>query len=187
MNALTLLTERNSAPKLTAPAPSVEELHLLFSAALRAPDHARLRPWRFLTVSGEARHNLGELYAKATLARNSESTEQELDKVRQQPLRAPLIVVVIASISEHEKVPREEQLLSAGCAAHSILLAAQAMGYGAIWRTGPNAFDRNVMAGLGLAENEEVVGYIYLGTVDGKAKPLVPLAVDDFVQQWQAW
>ena len=70
MDALTLLQERNSAPKLTEPGPSADQINTLIRAALRAPDHARLRPWRFLLIEGQARHDLGDVFARALLRRN---------------------------------------------------------------------------------------------------------------------
>lgn len=185
MDALTLLHSRNSAPRLTTPAPSAEVLERFFGAALRAPDHARLRPWRFLTVTGNARHQLGDLFAKAALQRNPSASDAELDKCRQQPLRAPMLIIVIAPIQEHPKVPRDEQLLSAGCAAHGILLAAHAEGFAGVWRTGVNATDPVVKAGLGLAANEELVAYLYIGTIDGNYKALPELSTQDFVSDWK--
>lgn len=184
MDALELLQARNSSPKLTEPAPSGEQLDTLFKAALRAPDHAALRPWRFLVIEGEDREALGELFARALRQRNPEATEAELDKARSKALRAPLIVTVIVRIREHPKVPPIEQRLSGGCAAYGVLLAAEAMGFSGIWRTGANAFDRNVMNGLGLAEDEEIIGYLYLGSREGRAKPLPEHPVEEFVQRW---
>ncbi len=184
MDALELLQQRNSAPKLTEPGPDAAQLDVMFRAALRAPDHANLRPWRFVVVEGEARERLGELYAKALKARKPDASEADLAKARSQPLRAPLLVTVVVRISEHPKVPAVEQRLSAGCAAHGLLLAAEAIGYNGIWRTGDSAFDRNVMSGLGLAANEEIIGFLYLGTRDGRAKPLPEHNPDDFVTHW---
>jgi nitroreductase len=184
MDALTLLHQRNSAPKLTDPAPDAAALEQILRAALRAPDHGHLHPWRFIAIDGEARQHLGELFAQALLQRKPEATEEEIKKNRLAPLRAPLILVVVARLQDHAKVPRVEQLLSAGCAGHSILLAANALGYGAIWRTGDNSYDANVKAGLGLTEGEEMVGYIYLGTIAGNSKPLPELRTADFLSRW---
>lgn len=184
MDALTLLLNRNSAPKLAEPAPDGPVLERILSSALRAPDHARLRPWRFMTVTGKAREHLGELYAQAALKRDASVSEADLEKSRKHPLRAPLLIVVVANIQQHPKVPREEQLISAGCAAHSLLLAAQAEGFAGIWRTGANAYDSTVKQGLGLAADEELVGYLYIGTIEGKYKPLADLKVEDFVSDW---
>ena len=189
MDAITLLHTRNSAPRLTEPAPTGKAFEAIMQAALRAPDHARLKPFRFLTVQGPHRNALGELFVRATNVRNGNKGEEPLSKVdaeklARKPLRAPLIIVVVSSVVEHYKVPQVEQLISAGCAAHGVLLAAHAQGFGAIWRTGSNAFDQTVNDGLGLSENESIVGFIYVGTVDGSYKPLLPIEVDDYCEPW---
>lgn len=185
MQALDLLLNRVSVGRLLAPAPDAAQRELLFRAALRAPDHGQLRPWRFLTVEGPARVRLGELFAAALVAGNPEVKPEALDKARAMPLRAPLLVAVIARLSAHPKVPEQEQLLAAGCAAHGILLAAHAQGFGAMWRTGELSHHPQVLAGLGLASNERIVGFIYLGSVEGERRVPPVLELADFVAAWQ--
>lgn len=184
MDAMTLLNHRNSEPKLTKPGPDREALYQILAAASRAPDHGRLYPWRFLLIEGKARYRLGELFGSALRARKADATPEEIKKNEEAPLRAPIVVAVIARLQEHPKVPKIEQLLSAGCAAHGILLAAQALGFGAIWRTGDNCYDANVDKGLGLGDDEKMVGYIYLGNPIGVPKPVPEIRVEDFVTQW---
>lgn len=191
MDAITLLHTRNSSAKLTEPAPQGDALNNILQAALRAPDHARLRPWRFLMIEGAARNDLGALFVEAASRRcenigEAAMSNEQLEKIAAKALRAPLIVVVIATIKQHPKVPAIEQVLSAGCAAHGILLAAHALGFAGIWRTGANAFDKTVMQGLGLADNEQIVSFIYLGSAAGKSKPVSELSVSEFYQPWSA-
>ena len=181
---LQFLQSRNSSPKLIDPAPDPDQLTSMFKAALRAPDHAWLRPSRFITIVGDRRADFGEVLERCLLARNPGADKAACAKAMNAPLRAPLVVVSVVAISEHPKVPAVEQRLSAGCAAHSLLLAAEAQGYAGIWRTGDAAFDRRVMDALGLAANEEIIGFLYIGTRDGKAKSLPDLAHDEFVSQW---
>ncbi len=181
---LHFLQQRNSAPKLEAPGPNEGELSELIRAAIRAPDHAWLRPWRFIAVAGKRREALGALLERSLLQRNPDADQAARDKARNAPLRAPLLLVVVARISEHPKVPAVEQRLSAGCAAHSVLLAAEALGYAGVWRTGDPAFDRTVMAGLGLAPNEEIVSFLYLGSRGGRPKSLPALSPGDFLSHW---
>ncbi|MEE4277300.1 MAG: nitroreductase [Halieaceae bacterium] len=182
--SLALLRRRNSAAKLTAPAPSPGEVREMLGCALRSPDHARLRPWRFLSVRGERREALGELMLESLLRREPGADDAARAKARGAPLRAPLLMVVFAVLAEHPKVPAWEQRLSAGCAAFSLELAAEALGYAAIWRTGPYAEDRELARALGGGEAEEIVGFIYLGTRDGAAKPLPDLDPADFHREW---
>ena len=181
---LAFLQQRNSAPKLTGPAPAQDQLDEIFRAALRAPDHAWLRPWRFLTIAGERREDFGQLLEQCLLVRNPQADEAACLKARNAPLRAPLLVIAVAKFSEHPKVPHVEQRLSAGCAAHAILLATEASGFAGIWRTGDAAFDRRVMDGLGLAAEEEIVGILYIGSREGTPKPVPSLDPADFVTRW---
>jgi len=181
---LAFLQQRNSSPKLTDPAPGSDELDEMFQAAFRAPDHAWLRPWRFLVIRGERRKDFGDLLETCLLKRNPQADDAARAKARNAPLRAPLIVVPIVRLTEHPKVPHVEQRLSTGCAAHGLLLAAEALGYAGVWRTGDPAFDRNVMDGLGLSTQEEIIGFLYLGTRDGARKGLPAISTEDFVADW---
>lgn len=185
MDAMTLLHERNSMGKLIEPAPDRQQLDALYRAALRAPDHKELTPWRFIEFSGAGLERLGELFAEAEYQANPHIDDGALDSARKKPRRAPMIIAMIAKVApEQPKVPRLEQLLSAGCAAHGILLAAHAQGLGAMWRTGSFAFDNVVRNGLGLGEHDEIVAFIYLGQPGGRLKRLVEHDPVDFVERW---
>ncbi|MEG0859652.1 MAG: NAD(P)H nitroreductase [Pseudomonas sp.] len=183
MEALDALLNRVSVPRLVEPAPNAAQREGLFQAALRAPDHGQLRPWRFLTIEGEARDKLGTLLAEAVQI-DGDASAAALDKARAMPLRAPLLVVVIARVQDHFKVPKSEQLLAAGCAAHGILLAAHAQGIGAVWRTGDLAYSAHVAKGLGLADKEEIIAFLYLGTPLNEPRTAPVLATADFVTAW---
>ena len=184
MQALDALLNRVSVPRLLDPAPTAEQREVLFAAAMRAPDHGHLQPWRFLTVEGQAREQLGEILAQAALAQDAEAPQAVVDKARNGPLRAPLVVVVIAKLQDHVKYPKSEQLLAAGCAAHGILLAAYAQGIGAVWRTGELAYSPQVAQGLGLAEGEEVIAFLYLGTPQKEPRVAEKVDLAEFVSAW---
>ncbi|MDF2394431.1 nitroreductase [Pseudomonas sp. 3MA1] len=186
MEALDALLNRVSVPRLVEPAPSAAQREALFAAALRAPDHGQLRPWRFLTVEGQAREQLGELLVEAVQLQGGEVTQAALDKARAMPLRAPLVVVVVARLQEHFKVPKSEQLLAAGCAAHGILLAAYAQGIGAVWRTGELSYSPHVAKGLGLTEGEEIIAFLYLGTPLNEPRVAPTVDTSEFVSAWTA-
>lgn len=185
MEALDVLLNRVSVPRLIDPAPDAAQREILFSAALRAPDHGQLRPFRFINVEGSARERMGDLLAEALQASGSDVTPQALDKARLGPLRAPLVVVVVTRLQDHFKVPKQEQLITAGCAAHGILLAAYAMGVGAVWRTGELSYSPLVAKAFGLAADEEVIGFLYLGTPQNPPRVAAKVDVMDFVSEWQ--
>lgn len=184
MDALTALQNRVSVSKLTEPAPTLEQLTQLFKAAVRAADHGNMRPWRFLVIQGEGLVRLGELFAQVAQENKSDITESELARFRSLPLRAPMIIVSIAQCRENPKVPRIEQIISAGAATQNLINAAFAMQLGAIWKTGEMAYDPKVKNALGLQSQEEIIGFIYLGT------PAVPIHTpreqnpSDFFSDW---
>lgn len=169
-----ILTRRSIA-QLTLPVPDEQVLTRAFEAAGSAPDHRLLRPWRYLTIQGDALGMLGELFYQAMLAANPERAAQEQSKLRQMPLRAPMIIVAILKRQEQAKVPDWEQWLSLGASVQNLLLTLHAEGFAAMWRTGDLTGLSAVKQGLGLMAGEEIGGFIYVGTAAGsKAAPARP-------------
>jgi nitroreductase len=185
MEALDVLLNRVSVPRLVDPAPDAAQREILFGAALRSPDHGQLRPYRFITVEGQAREKMGELLVQALEQSGGEVTEKTLEKARLGPLRAPLVVVVVARLQDHFKVPRKEQLITAGCAAHAVLLAAYAQGVGAVWRTGELSYSPVVAKGFDLAQDEEVIAFLYLGTPLNPPREAPKVDAGELVTAWQ--
>lgn len=171
MQAIDALLTRRSAKTLTDPPPDEGALELLLESAARAPDHGRLRPWRFIVIRGPARERLGELMADQLLRVQPAASAESLQRERQKALRAPLILVVAAVCHASAKIPAIEQILSAGAAAQNVMLAASALGFGAMWKTGGAAYDEAVKLALGLAASDTIVGFLYVGTVPAAAVP----------------
>ena len=104
MDAINLLLKRVSVPRLQEPAPNAEQLEIMLRAALRAPDHGQLCPYRFLTIQGDSRHALGELFVEGLLTTTPDADSALIEKTRAMPLRAPLLVLVIATLTEQHVV-----------------------------------------------------------------------------------
>jgi nitroreductase len=187
MDALAALSTRHSIapPFLTGPGPDAQMLAGILAAGASAPDHGRLRPWRFIVIRGEARARLGEVFAEALLKRQPDAPAQALEQERGRPLRAPVVIAVVLKLDpQHPKIPEIEQILSTGAAVENILLAAHAQGFGAKWLTGANAYDDHVKAALGLTGDDRLAGFVHLGTVDGNP-PQVPHAdARDLTVEW---
>ncbi|MDH5354434.1 MAG: nitroreductase [Gammaproteobacteria bacterium] len=186
MNELLQLLKRHSTPAkvLAEPAPDDEQLRQILEIAMHAPDHGRIYPYRFITIRGDARHELSRVFGEAVKRRDPDVSSDYLKKQMDKPLRSPLIVVVIASLIESPKIPEIEQMLCAGAAAHNILLASNAMGFGSIWLTGDNAYDTHVESALGLAGNEQIIGFIYLGSEEKELPSPQKPGVSDRISQW---
>ncbi|MDW8479023.1 MAG: nitroreductase [Xanthomonadales bacterium] len=167
MEPFAFLLARRSVPArlLAEPGPDEATLARLIALAVRVPDHGALAPWRFLVIRGEARTALGEFLARRRLAIEPAAPAAELEKDRRRLARAPVVVAVVARLRAGERIPEQEQLLSAGLAAYNLLLGAQALGFGGQWTTGWPAYDAEVARHLGLGEGERIVAFVHLGTV----------------------
>ncbi len=162
MNSIELLLTRQSSLQLTTPAPNNTALDTILKAGMRVPDHAGLTPWHFTIVAGNGLQKLSDIFVAAS--KHSDISPAKLDKIAKMPFRAPLIIIVSSCICEHEKVPKQEQVIAASCCVHAMQMAAFALGYGAMWRTGELAYNRQVKEALGIKKEDEIVGYLYLGT-----------------------
>ena len=163
-DALRLLQNRVSIARLDYPAPTHAHLVEVFKAAARAPDHGKLQPWRFLVVEGEGLGALSDVLVDALIKAEPDTSPSVIEKTKNMPFRAPMIIVAVAKCQDHPKVPKQEQLLACGAATQNMLNAFFALGYGAVWRTGDLAYDHHVKTALGLEVLEELTGFIYVGT-----------------------
>jgi len=183
MDALSLLLNRSSQPRLSNPAPSGEALENIMQAALRAPDHACLTPWRFIVCEGKGLDKLGQLFEKSAI--ENDKSQKEIERAVQLPHRAPMIIVAVAKYKEHDKVPRVEQIASASCSVMAMQMAAVAQGFNGMWRTGSYAQCDTVKNGLGLACEDELVGFLYMGTPAFEPAPKPERNSSDFFEFWR--
>jgi nitroreductase len=161
-----LLTRRSVKPAMLAdPGPDAGELHTILTVAARVPDHKKLVPWRFIVFEGEARAAFGRVLGEACAAEEKEPPSvARLEVARTSLLRAPTVIAVISRTTPNPGAPEWEQLLSCGAACQNLCLAANAMGFGTCWITEWYAYSPAVRAALGLADNEKVAGFVYIGT-----------------------
>ena len=140
-----------------------EVIQRLLDAAAQAPNHHKVRPWRFVVLTGAARERLGEALAQAT-RKNRPGTPPEAVAVEAaKPLRAPVLIVVGVDKPAGPKVLEIENVCAAAAATENLLLAAQALDLAAKWRTGWPATDPGVKAFLGFEPDQHLIGFIYLG------------------------
>jgi nitroreductase len=167
MDAIEALNTRATAKTYGETAPTREQLAVVLQAAVRAPDHGRLRPWRFMLVEGNQRRKFGDLLAESAARRVPGLAAGDLQRERDKAMRAPLIIIVACRIVPGTKVPAIEQILAAGAAAQNILLALHALGFAAAWKTGEAAYDSEVKRALGFAADDHLVGFVYTGAGTG--------------------
>jgi len=163
MDLFTAIDTRTSAITLQEPAPSREHIHRIIEAGAHAPDHGKLAPWHFVVIEGAARGSLGQALVAALLAKDPSATIEQQTRERDKVLRAPCIIAVAARVHKMNKVPEIEQVLAVGAAVQNMFLAAHALGYGAMWKTGTGAYDSQVKEALSLRVDDQIVAFLYLG------------------------
>lgn len=169
--ALLAFLERRRSAGMTAlgePGPSLGELRRILTIAARVPDHGAIEPWRFIVLAGDARQRASEGIAKLYAAENTAMDPARREKFTAIMGRAltyaPVIVLVVSRADAEARVPVWEQELSAGAACMNLLVAAQALGYGATWLTGWAAYSPGAAALFGLSETEKIAGIVHIGT-----------------------
>jgi nitroreductase len=184
--AFDLLMQRHSIPsrQLGEPAPEGDEFHALLEAAVRVPDHGKLVPFRLIELRGDAKRVFGEQLAARAIERDPELSDAKREKERTRYAFAPLVLVVVARVTEGSKVPPIEQQNAAACVAYNLLLGSHALGYGAQWLTGWAAYDSTVAALLRLAGNERVVGFVHIGTPQIEVPDRDRPAVEEVFSVW---
>lgn len=183
------IQQRRSVGVLTEPAPTQQQLLRALQSAWFAPDHRRLKPTRFVVIETEQRQAFAEVLVRAFLHDNQadetfEPAQQQ--KIRQQVLRAPLLVLALTKIQQHEKVPAFEQLLSTGSAVQNVLLSLQAQGFASMWRTGNLVESSYLKQALGLTVEDYISGILYIGSAS-RELPVRDDAIDEhFIRYWTA-
>ena len=182
-----IASRRSSSPKaLAGPGPSDSEIDAMIQAAVAAPDHGRLRPWRFIQITNAGRDALGELFVEAKERQSPDCTAADLERERDRAARAPgLIAVVARPQGDHTHVPVSEQLISVGAAIQNILLVAHAYGYGARMVSGTKTRDRMLCAALGLTDEEDLIGFICIGRSTRAPKTPPRADVADVLTLWE--
>ena len=186
--ALDFLRNRRSVPaaQLQPPGPSPEQLREIIATAIRVPDHGKLVPWRLIAFTGGAGACYGEALAALHARVDPDVPAAKLAKERERFAHSPVVLAVIACIDEqHPRIPAQEQLLSAGCLAFNLLLAAQAAGFAAQWLTGWSCYDRDAAKLLGLAGHERAIACIHIGGRGDEPPERVRPDPDQITSAWQ--
>ena len=165
MELFDAIASRSMAKQLSGPGPSAEQIARLLEAADRAPDHGRLKPWRFVAVDGPERETFANAVAEARRDQIPAFTDEQMEIERDKIRRSPSILVAGCVVRKDiPKVPEIEQVIAVGAAVENLMLAANELGIGAMWKTGPAAYSPRVKAAVGLAPDDHIVAILHLGT-----------------------
>jgi nitroreductase len=183
-DALQVLLTRQSHWPLAEPAPDNAQLRQIFDAALRAPDHGGLRPWRFVLIRGSARLKLGEVLVHLASSRSPDEPRSAHEHRANRALAAPVVIALVASITTRTKVPEVEQLLAVGAAAMNMLNAVHAMGFGGFWATGADSYEPGMHRALGLADTDRLLGFLFVGTPPEGTRAIGRPSSNAYVTEW---
>lgn len=166
MDVFTAIFTRHSLGKVKPDPLPREVIEKLLSAAVQAPNHYKVRPWRFVVLMGKGREALGEALAASFRAKFPDLAAEAYEKERQKPLRAPVVIAVAVDQPAEPKVNEIENICAVAAACQNLLLAATALGLGSIWRTGETARDPEIKKFLGFAPEQHLIGFLYLGYLE---------------------
>jgi nitroreductase len=175
---------RSTAPRhLTAPGPTDDEIRMLVRAASRAPDHLRLKPFRFMAIPPNQREVLADVFEAAERELDPGIAGERLERAREKAHHAPVLLAVISRVQENDAVPEIEQRASAGAALGYVVLAADLLGYGAMAVSGHKVATQAMRRAFDLADNEELLCFVGIGT-PAKAKGAPPEPDPELLQVW---
>jgi len=163
MDVFEAIHNRHSQKKVKADSVPREMIEKLLDAAAQAPNHYKVRPWRFVVLTGNARERLGIVMSISLRERQPDFPQEAFDKAQTTPLQAPVVIAVGVEKPSEPKVLEIENVCAAAAATENLLLAAYALGLGAKWRTGEWARDAKVKEFLGFEPDQHLVGLIYVG------------------------
>ena len=169
--AATLIQSRQTIlPKrLGGPGPNADELAQILSAAAHAPDHGQLVPWRFVLVPEAARAALADVFAQSLQERDSAATAEQVAQAREKAHRAPVLMLAVVDARRGDgTIDLAERLVSAGCAVQNMLLMATAQGYGSALTSGKALKATSLRTLFRLAESEQALCFISIGTVQSR-------------------
>jgi nitroreductase len=174
MDIFEAIHNRRSVGKVKPDPVEKEKIEQLLEATIWAPNHYKTEPWKFFVLTGEGRRQLGRTLAEIEKEGMDDPTSEEnqtkLKKTMEKPFRAPVVITVAVTPADHPKALVQEEIAAVSAAIQNMLLAAHALGLGAIWRTGAPTYHPKMKASFGLREQDEVAGFIYVGYPELPAK-----------------
>jgi nitroreductase len=166
MDTIEAILTRHSISKVKPDPIAHELIEKVLHAAVQAPNHYHIRPWRFIVLTGKSRQALGEIMAQSLKQKNPDLPETAMEIERAKPLRAPILIAVGVDKSSDPRVLEIENICAVAAAVENLLLAVHAEGLGAMWRTGAAARDPEVKKFLGFAPDQELISFVYIGYPD---------------------
>lgn len=181
-----IISRRSVSPRrLVEPGPSPEQVRTMITAACAAPDHRRLRPWRFILIRNDDRPKLAGLFEAAANETHGKLSEDQTERAREKAFNGACLIAVVVVIRDVvPDVPPHEQWVSVGAAVQNILLTATSFGLGSMIVSGSMVTTRALQKGLGLSSREQLLGFVAVGTVSKQPAAADRPRAEDVLSVW---
>ena len=182
---LDVLLSRASTDHLVEPPPKGDDLRTILSAGLRAPDHGKMRPWRYTVIKGKHREAFADLVVEAMGRQEPDAPEAKKTKRHHRFSNMPMIIALGMHLQPEGKIPVIEQEMAVAAGAMNVLNALHASGFGGMWVTGPFCEDRILLTALGLPEPHRLAGFLFVGTPAKHSDERKRPEIDDYMAVWK--
>lgn len=183
--ALEVLLSRASTDHLVAPAPDKQQIARILSAGLRAPDHGKMRPWRYIVIKGKHRAAFAEMVIDAMRAVDPDVPGKKVEKRRQRFSEMPMIVALGMHLAPKAKIPVAEQEMAVAAGAMNVLNALHAGGFGGFWVTGEFMNEPGFLAAIGLGTSDRLAGFLFVGTPEKGPPEARRPDIEDYAAFWK--
>lgn len=182
-----IVRRRSVSPRrLIEPGPSLQQVRTMIDVACAAPDHRRLRPWRFILIRNDQRTMLANLFEAAARETHGTLSEDQTERAREKAFNGACLIAVVGAIRDDvPDVPPHEQWVSVGAAVQNILLTATSFGFGSMVVSGDKVTTRALQKGLGLSAIEQLLGFVAVGTVSKQPAAADRPLAEDVLSVWQ--
>lgn len=165
-----IILERRSCKPSSMNGKQIETqvIQSLLELADWAPTHGRTEPWRFIVFSNEELKNFSHQHAELYKQHTPEDkfTTAKYQGILQNGEKCSHLIAVFMKRQATKKIPVVEEIAATSAAIEHILLGAQAAGIAALWSTGGMTYHDSMKAALGLDEEDQMMGLLYLGYAD---------------------
>ncbi|WP_323017529.1 nitroreductase [Castellaniella sp.] len=186
-SALESLLSRQSVKFVQSPGPAESQLDQILQAAVRAPDHGAVHPWRFALVRGNNVPALVDVAVSVGLAEGKPLPDHKVANARKWLANVPLVILLACRPDPHGRIRAEESRLSVAAAVMNMLNAAHALGFHGFWSTGMGTYLDGLGEALGFDPlDEQFMGYLAIGTPIDAPTPAQRPDYQAFVREWRA-
>ncbi|SJZ44517.1 Nitroreductase [Chitinophaga eiseniae] len=150
-----------------------ETVQQLLQMADWAPTHGYTEPWYFVVYGGDKVQEFctahADLYKQFTPP--DKFIAGSYDKLKSQGDLASHVIAICMKRGSNPKIPVVEEIAAVSCAVQNMWLSATSQGIAAYWGSGGMTFHPAMQDYLGLGDDDQVLGFFYLGYTDDPVQP----------------